>query len=379
MRAPLDSLRGSALWEDARNPMRGAKLVLRGRAVPLFANFHRLFEVRPRPLGRGGFGTTFLVRRRDTEQAYALKVLHSADPARLGKETEALRNLSAWPECVPDIVCYHAAFALPTEPDPPGATTRAPTRRPRPTLLRAPHYGVLTDFVAGPTLRDVLAAKEARLGRRGMPVCDAVRLTGALLRAVHAVHTRGYAHRDIKGENVIIVPSGRAVLIDFGLACALPRSPRDGRTDAADSDDEESDGHFPPPADLCSTRERSAGTPGYMAPELQGRRGSLAVAAQPSPGVAYQRADMYAAGAVLFTLLTGAVLPSRRADRAFFAPGGELDAALAAIGVRAGDCLHVLVRRMLSANPLKRPNATQALTALATCGRLLRCASVHGH
>ena len=92
----------------------------------------------------------------------------------------------------------------------------------------------------------------------------------ALLETLGHVHAAGVVHRDLKPANVLVRPSGQPVVLDFGISCWSA----DGPTAAA------------------------AGTPAYMAPE------------QVDGGAVDARADLYAAGAMLFEALSGA-LPHR--------------------------------------------------------------------
>ena len=83
--------------------------------------------------------------------------------------------------------------------------------------------------------------------------------------ALEAAHRSGLVHRDVKPANVLLTPHGRVKLADFGLARQL----------------------------LGLARERLAGTPTFMAPELF--RGAAA-----SP-----QSDIYAVGVMLYYLVSG--------------------------------------------------------------------------
>ncbi|MDC0684888.1 AAA family ATPase [Sorangium atrum] len=108
-----------------------------------------------------------------------------------------------------------------------------------------------------------------------LPVGDALRLGAALARSLGEVHRRGVLHRDIKPHNVLVdAERTRACLIDVGLATSC--APR-----------------------LAAQRspEAVSGTLAYMAPEQTGRMNRAPDA----------RADLYALGATLYQLLTGAL------------------------------------------------------------------------
>jgi serine/threonine protein kinase/tetratricopeptide (TPR) repeat protein len=106
------------------------------------------------------------------------------------------------------------------------------------------------------------------------PAFDEARLRPALAqlcRGLCALHAAGMVHRDIKPSNILILPSGRLVIVDFGLVAALTEG------DAA-------------PHEL-----RAVGTGAYMAPEQS-------AAERISPA-----ADWYSVGVVLYQALTGRV------------------------------------------------------------------------
>ena len=73
-----------------------------------------------------------------------------------------------------------------------------------------------------------------------------IRLTGNLLRALSQITALGIIHRDIKPENILVDEEGNIQFIDFGLAIKLP-------------------------AGVMDIEENSyVGTPGYIAPEMDG-------------------------------------------------------------------------------------------------------------
>src|SRR4051794_36537887 len=118
------------------------------------------------------------------------------------------------------------------------------------------------EYVPGRTLRDVLTQR-GRLGPR-----EALEVMRPVLAALAAAHRAGLIHRDVKPENVLVMEDGRIKVADFGLARAESAS-KQTKTGVL------------------------LGTVGYLAPE------------QVLSGTADARADVYAAGIMLFELLTG--------------------------------------------------------------------------
>ncbi|MET7995446.1 AAA family ATPase [Amycolatopsis sp. NPDC005232] len=92
-------------------------------------------------------------------------------------------------------------------------------------------------------------------------------------RAVAAMHRRGVLHCDITPANVVLSGDGTPCLVDFALAASFPDSA--------------------PPA---AGRREIVGTLAYLAPEQTGRTGRAVD----------QRSDLYALGATLYELSTGA-------------------------------------------------------------------------
>jgi serine/threonine-protein kinase len=119
------------------------------------------------------------------------------------------------------------------------------------------------EYLPGRTLRDVLGERGALTPRESVSVLEPV------LGALAAAHRAGIVHGDVKPENVILTDDGRIKVADFGLARAITS-----------------------PISSAAGGEL-LGTVAYLAPELVSR------------GVADARADVYAAGIMLFELLTG--------------------------------------------------------------------------
>lgn len=80
------------------------------------------------------------------------------------------------------------------------------------------------EYVEGDNLRAILE-------RRGhLPVAEAVRYLLQVALGLEHAASRGVVHRDIKPSNIIITPTGRAKLVDMGLARSLERRDDKGLT-----------------------------------------------------------------------------------------------------------------------------------------------------
>lgn len=111
------------------------------------------------------------------------------------------------------------------------------------------------------------------LSRGALALGPALEIMLPVLSALSALHARGLVHRDLKPSNIFLTPHG-VKLLDFGLARHVSR-------DAADT---------MPAITMPGTL---SGTPRYMAPE------------QITDDLVDARADIFAAGVVLYELVTG--------------------------------------------------------------------------
>ena len=123
---------------------------------------------------------------------------------------------------------------------------------------------IAMEFVEGKNLDQVLLATPL------LPEVQALHIMEQLLSALECAHQHGVWHRDVKPANLILTAQGQVKLTDFGIA----RIENLGLTQVSSM----------------------IGTPGYMAPEQYIGEGID------------HRADLFAAGVLLYRLLTG-VLP----------------------------------------------------------------------
>lgn len=160
--------------------------------------------------------------------------------------------------------------------------------------------------------------------------CDLDRLRLALpqlARGLHALHSAGKIHRDVKPSNIQVTSDGRVVLLDFGLVAELER--RQG-----------GDGMI-------------VGTVAYMAPEQCAGDVRLTAAA-----------DWYALGVVLFQALTGRLPFEGVPARMLFEKQTEAAPRPSLLVQHLPRDLDDLCAELLEREPGDRPTGTQVLRRL---------------
>jgi len=120
------------------------------------------------------------------------------------------------------------------------------------------------EYVPGHTLRDLVRYESPLAPARAMALLDPI------LSALSAAHRAGLIHRDVKPENVLLADDGRVKVADFGLARAVSAETQHTATGGV-----------------------LIGTVSYLSPELV------------VDGRADARSDVYAAGVLLYEMLTG--------------------------------------------------------------------------
>jgi eukaryotic-like serine/threonine-protein kinase len=123
---------------------------------------------------------------------------------------------------------------------------------------------IVMEYVDGRTLRDIVKTEGPLPGQRAMEIMADVSA------ALDFSHRHGIIHRDVKPANVMITRTGAVKVMDFGIARAV----HDGQA-------------------AVTQTAAVIGTAQYLSPEQA--RGEAVDA----------RSDVYAAGCVLFELLTG--------------------------------------------------------------------------
>jgi serine/threonine-protein kinase len=212
-----------------------------------------------------------------------------------------------------------------------------------PAILRVHDHGrldsgrsfLVTELLEGETVEQLLARAPLHPDR-------ALALAEALLAGLGYVHDKGMLHRDLKPENLFVDHTGQLKILDFGLV-KLGKKPFFG------------------PASVLTQEGAVLGTPGYMAPE------------QAFGGDVDARADVYAAGAILFELFAGRPVfvgtdPAEVLRAHALEPVPSLASARADLRVRPE--LDALVRSALAKSPPDRPDSGRMMEeALAAIRR----------
>jgi len=195
-------------------------------------------------LAVGGMATVYVAHDNRLDRMIALKVMHP--------------NLMHEPDFVARFHREARAVAQLNSPRVVSVLDQGSAQTPAGVL----NYLVM-ELVRGRSLRQYLGSRG-----RLMPY-EAIDIIDAVAEALAAAHAAGIIHRDIKPENILLGDDGQVKVADFGLARPL------GQPTAA------------------LTQGVVMGTVGYLAPE------------QVTHGIADFRSDIYAAGIVLFEMLTG--------------------------------------------------------------------------
>ena len=309
-------------------------------------------------VGRGGLGAVYRAVDSRTGGTVALKMLPlGTDPAatrRLRREFDSLRNFNhpnivrvldmgeadgiPWlsMEFVDGMVLREwlvvAAQPQPLEPEPlfepaqEGVDLDVLFEEPDSGALlaaaRARRYRLETGIEAMLTAEEQV---EQNNPERLWALCEA---RAQVCDGLQFIHGRGLLHRDVKPSNILVTPSRRATLVDFGL---LKRMSDDQITDAG----------------------RVVGTYRYMSPE-QARGEHLD-----------RRSDLYSIGATLWELLAGRpVFPQQNQLELLEAIIYKEPPELTRINPGAPAALCNLTARLLAKKMMDRPESAAEVALL---------------
>lgn len=287
----------------------------RAQVLQAFAGTAR-FVIR-RQLGAGGFGVVYHVHDKQTKSEVALKILYQNDPNAIYQFKQEFRVLANVVH--PNVVAYYEllsegdrwlivmelvdgvsfldyirneaqSLTERSSGDDPTASITDAVNAPVQTIgesesspaAQAAISGWAVTQTAALQVRDTRAEPIiVRSSLGGWAMQRAVFSVGSermrlafvqLAEGVRALHSSKILHRDLKPSNVLVHPSGRVMLLDFGLAKELlPQREQGGSTPAA----------------------KVSGTPAYIAPEP--------LAGEPET----EASDWYSFGVMLYEALSG--------------------------------------------------------------------------
>jgi len=259
-------------------------------------------------------GEVYLARDRRLGRRVALKFMLELDPrlhARFGDEARATARLS-----------HENIVALYDVGDHEGLP-----------------YMVL-EYLPGKTLSAWLRERREDGLSAHLPPSRAAELMLPVARALVCAHAAGIVHRDLKPSNIMLADSGTVKVLDFGIAKLLGASALDSFSPRLSQRDATAPSHL-------TETGAAVGTQAYMAPEQW--RGEAVDG----------RADLWAAGVILFKLVTGT--HPLEADDLFRA--GLLDELMPSVLERVPDVgrLGVVIDRCLIKAPQDRLGSAEQL------------------
>lgn len=277
------------------------------------------------PLGAGGMGQVWVARDERLERLVALKAIRPERRMRPEARRRLLEEARVLSQLEHPSICR--VYDYLEEGD--------------------QHYLVL-ELIRGRTLRGVL--NDGQASRRAR-----VRWASEIADGLVAAHGAGVVHHDLKPDNVMIDESGRARILDFGIAArGKPLASTHSGRARPDDDGRTLDPDATVDADVTATvvsrRGSVSGTPSYMSPEQA--RGEPTGPAS----------DMFSFGLLLHEMFTGARAYEHVETR-------ELVAAITrgrTPRARTHDRdLTRLIERLKDPVPSRRPTAVEATEVLA--------------
>ena len=202
-------------------------------------------------IGSGGMGVVWKARDTSLDRDVALKVLPADEYGTLARKERFSREAKA-------------ASAL---------------NHPNIITIYEINSAEGVDFIAMELVRGETLA--ALLQRGAMPVEHALAYGIQIAGAVGRAHAAGIVHRDLKPGNIMVTEDGLIKILDFGLAKVMDSSEQAANLDTRQA---------------LTQAGTTLGTLGYMSPEQ-------ALGARVDA-----RSDVFAAGVILYEMLTG-VLP----------------------------------------------------------------------
>ncbi|GAB5586951.1 serine/threonine protein kinase [Umbelopsis nana] len=150
-----------------------------------------------RLLGKGDIGRVFLVRRKEGEKLYAMKVLSKAEMIKRNKIKRALREQEILSSC-------HHPFIVPLYH----------------SFQSDDHLYFCMEYCTGGEFFRALQLRPGKCLKEEEARFYAAEVTAAL----EYLHLMGFVYRDLKPENILLHESGHIMLTDFDLSSKAPTS-----------------------------------------------------------------------------------------------------------------------------------------------------------
>ncbi len=192
-------------------------------------------------IARGGMATVYEATDLRLDRTVAVKVMHEG----LADDDEFVRRFQREARSAARLAHHNVVAVFDTGDD-------------NGTLF------LVMEYVPGLTMRDLIRKEAPMSPARSLAMIEPV------LAALAAAHDAGILHRDVKPENVLLADDGRVKVADFGLSRAINSETQHTATGGV-----------------------LIGTVSYLSPELV------------VDGRADARADVYAAGVLIYEMLTG--------------------------------------------------------------------------
>jgi len=201
------------------------------------------------PVGKGGMGVVYRAHDRQLDETVALKLLR---PEAMARDSTLLDRFKQEIKLARRITHHN--------------------------VLRTHDFGeaggvpyISMEYLEGVTLKELVRSRGA------LPLGVGLSIAKQMCRGLDAAHAGGVVHRDIKPQNMLILPeSAELKIMDFGIS----------RVSTVKGDDAEDGAGLTMAGTVM-------GTPDYMSPEQgQGRTAGFA-------------SDIYSLGVVLFEMFTG--------------------------------------------------------------------------
>lgn len=275
------------------------------QVAPLLNNRYRLLAV----VASGGMATVYKAQDTLLSRIVAVKTLrdrYAQDPIfvqRFREEAQAAANLNH-----PNIVTIYDVG--------------------KDMINGVPRHYIVMEYVEGQDLKQ--AIRERSLTASPFGIAEAVDIARQVAEGVGFAHRRGLVHCDLKPQNVILTPEGRAKVTDFGIARAYTSM-------------------------VAEKSETVWGTPQYYAPEQ-------ATGNSPTPA-----SDVYSIGVVLYEMLAGRLPFDGKDARELARQHLNVEPAeLTSLNPNVPLQLEAIVRRVLSKDPANRYRDADQLARVLT-------------